>query len=663
MAPSLAEYRRKVACYTRSTASSTASDGPERVVIVPPGASLEAGFERARARLEGRPVRLVAHGASLEANWPTWARRDPGLRVTELGAYRLLTHAEANASLHEAMATWLGELFAGVFPAGEAVFAVTCQTRFFFTRLQERALVEGLAACHRADDVECVDTSWSGWEIFGQLVGKPAPRSRWDEMTWAPVFTAAAVATLGATIAQVGRQYVSSAASRARLARERARRSGPPPMLWAAVIPDLERVNRHVLVSVVEPAIREGRRVGLLLIGSLDRGVRSETDLRTRTSETLWGGLGGLPADPLVSEIDQLAGPEDLVSLATAVAEASLRSARVVWRLATRPPYVMESGIAHPLRPRAADLAKLATTDVARAVMGDHAARRAIERRSFQGSTVFFVGCTFPAAAASNRVLQAAGATTVEFSHGAGDDNPSDSGTSIQCVWTEADAAAFEAVGARAIAAGMPRRMIHRTKRRPARNVLLMTNYCHRDACSAGVWPYEPFQRELLRVSALLRERVPELVFRWRPHPSDAPSVIERGHREFPDLTLSLGTKLDDDLSWADLVVTSTSTTVFESLFAEVPVFVHVLPALENAPTLASLSPARRFFYATDVVDRIVGCLARLDADDPDLLAPEVASRAALFGPSLEPTSIAARFLDPLPPPRPDGAEPRSSGA
>jgi hypothetical protein len=646
------DYRRKVAAYTRTIAGRGDAEphAGARVVVVPPAASLKRGFDRARALLASGPVRLVAHGATLEARWPAWVRASPpasNLQLTELGAYRLMTNGEANEPLRKAVQAWLGEIFGDAFPGAGQVFSASCETRFFIAPLRERAIVEGLAACHAGDAVECVDASWSGWGIFRDLIGKPLPRRRADELTWAPVFLGSVAAAFGGTAVRLARSYVASRPSFARIEGEakRARPREASPRLWAAVIPDLERVNRHVLASVVAPAREHGRRVGLLMIASIEAGERSETDLRTRISDVLWGGLRDVGREGAVDEVDQLVAPDDPLAFASDVARALGRSVRVALRVAARPPYVREAVVSHPLRPHAIELAKLVTLDLARAVLADDATRRAVARRSFDGATVFFVGCAFPSGAAANRVLQAAGATTVEFFHGAGADVPLDSGASLHCVWTETDVLAFEALGAKAVSAGMPRRTVTRARRRPVTHVLVMTNYCHRDDLESGVWPLEPFQHEILRVPELLAAERPGLRFRWRPHPSDGKAPIAREHAELANVDLSVGTALDDDLSWADLVVSSMSTTVFEALLTDVPVFMQVLPYLDGAPVLAPLAKERQFFRAEEVISRIVACLERLDRDDPDALRPERASRVALFGPTGEPTSIDARFF------------------
>ncbi len=648
MPPSVETYLQKVSRYTRSPAGGVAAAAPGRVIVVPPTSSLAAGFERARRYPGG--VRLIGHGATFESQWPGWARRSPGLSVTELGAYRVMPSAQANAPLRAALHDWLDDIFRGVTPDAAPTFFAASYLRLFMWAIAERTIVEGLAACHRADEVECTDPSWPGWPVFCDLVGAPRPApARGAEVPWPAFFGAVAATTLAGTVVRAARDHASSWASFARLAASRRRAHGPgtpaSPTLWAAVIPDLERANRHVLESVVRPAVRDGRKVGLLLMGSLAPGVRSEADLKTRVSEVLWGGLGELASEGAVAEVDQLVSPEDAATVLADLADACARSARVVWRVASRPPVLVEGAVRHPLRPHAFELAKLVTVDVARAVLADRAARRAVARRSFEGATVFFAGCTFPAAAAANRVLQAAGARTVEFFHGAGADVPIDSGATLHCVWIEPDVDAFASVGAAAVCAGMPPRTVVRARRRPVTNVLLMTNYCHRDSFSDGGYPLEAFQCEVLRLASLLEAGRPGLQFRWRPHPGDGPPATERARRLFPALTASVGTKLDDDLSWADLVVTSFSTTIFESLLVGLPVFVHVAPEQDGAPAIQTVAPQRRFFYAPDVVDRILACLAALDRDDPDALEPERRSRRVAFGPTDRPVSIAERFL------------------
>src|SRR5688500_506577 len=109
----------------------------------------------------------------------------------------------------------------------------------------------------------------------------------------------------------------------------------------------------------------------------------------------------------------------------------------------------------------------------------------------------------------------------------------------------------------------MPEAMRLRPRKRGMpRRVLLLSNYVHRDRSYAAL-PCEPFQVELLRVPALLREALgDELEFRWRPHPADENEAVARGHARAPFVSLSRDQPLAEDLDGCDVLISGNSTAL-----------------------------------------------------------------------------------------------------
>jgi hypothetical protein len=166
-------------------------------------------------------------------------------------------------------------------------------------------------------------------------------------------------------------------------------------------------------------------------------------------------------------------------------------------------------------------------------------------------------------------------------------------------------------------------------------NILILTNYFHRNiAVPHGGTKRAPYQRELLAIPELLRAALPSwpLDFRWRPHPAEIPELVDRAYAGLEDVKLSKGRPLEEDLEWADLIVSAHSSAAVQAMFVGLPVFVHLRPEMVDSPFTAYASESRAFRSAPEAVERIVPCLRALANDDPDVLAPEHQARLALVG-------------------------------
>ncbi len=58
------------------------------------------------------------------------------------------------------------------------------------------------------------------------------------------------------------------------------------------------------------------------------------------------------------------------------------------------------------------------------------------------------------------------------------------------------------------------------------------------------------------------------LDFRWRPHPTELPDLVRRAYTDLDDIELSQGRALEDDLAWADLIVSAHSSVAAQAMFA-----------------------------------------------------------------------------------------------
>jgi hypothetical protein len=281
-------------------------------------------------------------------------------------------------------------------------------------------------------------------------------------------------------------------------------------------------------------------------------------------------------------------------------------------------------------------LAKLLSHDLMWATLAADAALQAGSALP-QQSRIVFCAANLPVQAAPERTLDRLGVATAEYMHGLGSDfwhGMAESQAGTRFVWTRTDAAGLRPTGQRTLVAGLPAAPA-RIGTPGHRNILLLTNYFHRDiVVPYGGTKLAPYQRELLAIPERLRLELPDwlLDFRWRPHPTEMPNLIRRAYADLEDVELSQGCPLEDDLAWADLIVSAHSSVAAQAMFAGVPVFVHLRPEIADSPFTAYVSESRAFQSTQEAVTRIVPCLRALAKRDPNVLTPERQAQQALTG-------------------------------
>jgi hypothetical protein len=278
----------------------------------------------------------------------------------------------------------------------------------------------------------------------------------------------------------------------------------------------------------------------------------------------------------------------------------------------------------------------LLSHDVICATLAADAARQA--RAAFAPrSRIVFCGTSLPTEAVPERVLAHLGVATAEYVHGLGGDawhGIAESQVGTRFVWTNTDAAGLRPTGQRTVVAGLPTAP-PQVGTPGHRNILILTNYFHRElVVPHGGTKCAPYQRELLAIPERLRTAVPDwpLEFRWRPHPAEMPELVRRAHAELQDVELSQARTLEEDLAWADIVVSAHSSAAAQAIFVGLPVFVHLRPELVGSPFTAYVSESRAFQSAQEAADGIVPCLRALAHQDSEALAPERQAQKALVG-------------------------------
>jgi hypothetical protein len=143
-----------------------------------------------------------------------------------------------------------------------------------------------------------------------------------------------------------------------------------------------------------------------------------------------------------------------------------------------------------------------------------------------------------------------------------------------------------------------------------------------------------PFLDEVAKLATL---RWP-IRLRWRPHPGDDADSVARYLARYPMLERSTASA-EQDLTEAQILVTSPSSLALEALFTGLPVFVHDVPRWDDSATTV-FAPARRFGVDRSLLELIAPLLEALAAGDPSALAPERALAERLFGPGGQPASV-----------------------
>jgi hypothetical protein len=655
-----ATLARKIRQFTVWPSGEPREKRKETLILAQGGDSLEDAYRLARERLDaGDALRIIGPGVTLERVWPDWVRRPPAIALTEWGAFNATSQLDATQEIQEQLRAWIRETFGtrfGTVARDAVLFPAACQ-RFFQEVVVAYPFARALASAFPDATVVPVSCDGITARLLEQLLAKTggrverAPGKTRRSAAWRLELLGVGAAAAAASVMRALQSYRAAIPS-LRAIRRSANDGAPAPRTWIGLVPDWYRINHHLLDAFALPETSDGGPLGVLLISSLAPNQRDEADPRLHHASELWPGLGELRARLPQCVVRQAVMPEGVVAVARSAAVGLARSTVALARL-SRSRQIRLPSLDH--EPNLRQLVAWATLDVMRATMAEAAARELVARVPMRGKTVIFIGTNDVGVAPVDLVLQRAGATTVDHPHGAGLDNwtaGSVTASSIRLLWTYPDAQSAAVPGTRTLVTGMPLRMNLPPRSEPARRVLIMSSYVHRDSAretgisgSSPCFPDRIFQTELLDLIRLLRARGhADLTFRWRPHPADSEPEVQRELATLRGVELSRGRPLEEDVTWADVVVSSNSTVVIEAMFGGVPVFVHATPALWDTPALSFVSRGRLFFHATAGA-QLVSEWLRDHGDHPDAgLGPEDDARRVLFGASREPIPLTDYF-------------------
>lgn len=627
--------------WSRATGGASIDDLRGPVVVVPPDGDPVRGLREAIARTTASaPARVVMHAATA----PSTLGRVPAgtpLILTELDAYFPGDKGVALEKVTPAIASWLSRTFEGAIDGLDVsqAFWGSAATRFGFQDVLDAwVLAGGLQRAHPNQPLHLTGLSWAGAQF---LKREATPRGLAVFKLRALV---SAFASLGLRLVELVRERPTRRAIASLKAKTTA------PRVWLGVIGHWPFSSRHVLGSLAPAARARGEKVGIVLESSLKTGALIDAH---QTASTRHAILPVLDTEVLTgqwSHVDQVVSADSILQFLLSAPGTLLAMLKVVIRFDPRLELGPDSMFHVELSTSAA---AALTLDVLRGREAAAATRRFVARHDVRNARVALSHASLVTDAVPDLILQRAGATTYDIVHGALAESldmitTAKTFSTFKLLWTEAEAAYLQPHSGASKCIGAvpsrpwelrPRSAVHSPIR-----VLLMSNYATSISRRRTVLPRVGYQQLLLSNLATAISSLGEpAVVRWRPHPGDDKKHIELELERHSSFERSKAA-LDDDLEWADVIVTSLSSTVIEALAFQKPLLVHDIPVHEAAVLMKLFSEGRRFRNAQELTAAL--SRAVIDAGSPDGLEPEQTLRSTLFGFSGTPKSIAGTVFD-----------------
>jgi hypothetical protein len=452
------------------------------------------------------------------------------------------------------------------------------------------------------------------------------------------------------------REFILEARSRRRMRALRLQYQGKRPDVWVGLQGEWPRSCRHVVQGIGAAARDRGRSIGVLLHGTLKPG--------TASAQGDGDPMAIFPAldHPLVRErvvaVEQCAAVESFAELAANVVATTRVSARIARRLVVRGPATTLGPMPIDLGGDMRGLARLATIDVLRAREAAIATRRLLARRSFRDALVVWPHSSLANVVVPDLITQSAGALTHDLVHGAlaePMDFVTQARTHSSCTiwWTDAEVEYVSRYlpGGHAVGGYVPRAVSRRESARDSSaplRILVISNYSTPILGFGRALAFESHYQDAL-IDAVRRAGLEigvPVALRWRPHPSDDSRRIQATLARCteplrPELSTSRD-GLQDELAWADIVVSSISSSIIEALLHPVALYVHDIPRHERDVLMTLFDTSRRFANADELTPRLAAFARARQAHATDAFAPEDRLREKFFGPSRRPRDLGA---------------------
>lgn len=592
---------------------------PDEVVHVPEPVPLDSARAWLMARASGgRNVRIIGQGASL------WLEANPmpGVSATEVGALQVDCLAEETAELRAAFRSAL----AGLLGESQESEIVRVLYPAFCARFAQRYLYELPVRQRLAEVFPALPVT-----IYRQSA-HASPRA-----PLAALYLPAVWAYCAAELMRFARGLPSIRQYLSRMTKQPAAQS---MSTLVALIPDWARINSHIIDAVGNPTLDSVGELGVLLVGSLKRGRRSEQSMQSEGDE-LCSGLEALHLEKGRTWLGQAVVPTKWRALGKAITDAFVAAARASLRVTNLQRELGQLG-AEPMS--LSEFGRLVGVDLLRVSLAREATREFADGRDLQASTVVFASSSSPALGAVDVELQAGGATTVHIFHGGlGDDwiGAAEHPSAIHVAWTENDRRCLAPLRDGVVVGGMPRRITEKARVTSPARILVMTSYLHRDY--QGVRALEPFEDEMVAFMRLLRTSsvTGHTTILWRPHPASLETKLSarvESLRRF-DIRVSRGRPLAEDVASADVVVSNMSTVIAEVLLGGLPVFAHLMPLHWNAPASDFIHHRRAFFRAQSGLGLVEDYFRRCSRGEVDA-EPEAFACRQLWGETGQPQPL-----------------------
>ncbi len=575
--------------------------------------------------------------------------------LTELDAYLPSDKRPFQRVLEAGLGRWLETVFGDAVPGvdGRDAFWASAVTRLGLQDVFDAwCYASGLALAHGSSDFGITEPSWVGAPMLagllsaegGRLDNAAAPATKLlDRLAVIALGSAGALASLLAR----AREFAQEAPSRRLLGSLEA---GQKPSVWLGVNGSWEYSSRHVLGPLGAYAKKTGRKVGILLQSSLRPGDLGNAHRSGTSSNAVLPVLSSEVLNGPVAQVAQVVSHSSWPQLLAAVPGTWAAMMRCSARVATHSAEIDFGPFRLPLTGAPLALVRATTLDVLRAREAAAATRRFLAGTDLSGARVALSQASLVADAVPDLLMQAAGATTFDVVHGALAEpldmvSTARTSSSVKVLWTRSEAHYLSGhIRPTCVGAAPSRNWAsrHRAPTHQPLRILVLSNYGtlvgggHRRRL-----PRLGYQEHLLNdLQTFVRAEERQFDLRWRPHPGDDPEQVRLACGRFgPQLALSTATSLDEDLEWADLFITSLSSTVVEALAWEKPLLLHDVPIHEAEVLMSLFDTQRRFRNADELAAAFANAARQLDTVAP--LREEHLLRRQFFGPSGSPDSIA----------------------
>ncbi len=641
--------------WSRVAGSAVETGAVEDVVVVPPDAPPEASVDLAWKRIDaGRRVRIVGRGVTTNSFIGALPGRG-AVVLTELDAYLPSDKRPFQRAMEQGLSRWLETVFGDAVPgvSGRDAFWASAVTRLGLQDVFDAwCYVSGLASTHPTSEFVFTEPSWIGAAMLGSMVPAQSGKPNGASSPARRLLERVAFGTLGsagAVVALLGRarEFIQEAPSRRLL---RSFESGPAPSVWLGVNGAWEYSSRHVLNPLGAYAKKTGRKVGVLLQSSLRPGDLGDAHRGTRNTAAVLPVLSSDALEGTVSHVAQLVSHSTWAQALAAAPGTLTAMLRCTARVATHSSEIDFGPFRVPVTSSPRRLVWATTLDVLRAREAAAATRRLLAVTSLSGAHVALSQASLVADAVPDLLLQGAGATTFDVVHGALAE-PLDmittarTSSSMKLLWTHSEAKYLKGHTPPVCVGAVPSRTWIPRPRVPVHEplrVLVLSNYGtfvgggHRRRL-----PRVGYQEHLLDdVGALVRREKRQLALRWRPHPGDDRERVRLAGAAFGShLEISRSPQLEEDLIWADLYITSLSSTVVEALAWDKPLLMHDIPIHEAVVLMSLFDRNRRFRNAEELAVAFDRAAQQLQGEEP--LHEEQALRREFFGRPGVPASIA----------------------